>query len=148
MPNRTLTYPPQMANFRPHGAVTAHIQDGAGVIFHAALGSIGDDKTSFRVYVWSEAPTGTLALIPIVSPPNNAPSFAVVGGRLMLCGVQETAPDVRSIVERDVPGFVAPASTLAQFIGQLAERLKDEDAPITQIVADVALRAVRRALGG
>jgi len=108
MANRTLTYPPEMAGFRPHGTGRASIQGGDGTIFHAALGGIGDDKASFKVYVWSEKLDGTLALISVTDPPNNAPSFYTVGGRLVLTGVLETAPNMRILVERDIPGYLVP----------------------------------------
>lgn len=106
--NRTLRYPPEMANFKPYATPSAHIQSGDGTLIHAALGSLGDDKATFHVYVWTEKPDGALAVVPIPDPPNNAPAFAVVGGKLVLYGVLESSPGIRSLVERDVPGYVVP----------------------------------------
>lgn len=148
--NRTLTYPPEMTGFRPHGTVTAHVQSADGAIFHAVLGGIGDDKTTFRVWVWKEAPGGALSLIAITEPPNNSPSFVVRGGQLVLCGVRETAPGQREVVERDVPGFVPLSSAipLKDIFGAFISRLGDGDveAPLTKAVGATALTALHMAL--
>lgn len=102
--NHPLPLPPEMAGFKPYGTGMAAIQSGDGAVFHAALGSIGDDKSTFYVWCWTEHPDGSCALVPIPDPPKNAPSFAVVNGGLRLYGVLDTA-----IVERNVPGWIPPA---------------------------------------
>lgn len=127
--NRTLVYPASMPNFKPYSVTSAHAQSGDGTLFRAALGSLGDDKATFHVYVWTERPDGTLTAITIAEPPNNAPTFAVVGGKLLLYGVLESSPGVRILVERDVPGYVAPAVAAADprlkgFLDGLAAALK------------------------
>lgn len=108
--NRTLHYPPEMPNFKPYSVPSAHIQSGDGTIFHAALGSLGDDKSTFHVYAWTEKPDGTLTVVPLAEPPNNAPSFTIVNGKLVLHGVLESSPGIRTLVERDIPGYVVPAA--------------------------------------
>lgn len=108
MTNRTLPLPPELATFKPFGTGMASVQSGNGDRFHAALGSLGDDKSTFRVWVWAEHPDGDCTLIPIDGPPNNAPSFAVENGALVLYGTLEVA-GARTLVARDVPGYVAPA---------------------------------------
>lgn len=109
--NRTLRYPPEMAGFKPYATPSAHIQSGDGTMFRAALGSLGDDKATFHVWVWTEAKDGTLAMVSIAPPfPNNAPTFAIIDGALVLHAVLEATPGVRVLVERDVPGYVEPSA--------------------------------------
>lgn len=107
MANRTLPLPPELATFKPYGTGMASVQSGNGDRIHAALGSLGDDKATFHVWCWAEHANGTCTLIPIEAPPNNAPSFAVENGALVLYGVREIA-GVRTLVACEVPGYVAP----------------------------------------
>lgn len=100
-----LTYPADMPGFKPYTVSSAHIQSADETIYHAALGSLGDDKATFRVYCWTEKPDGTLTQLELDAPPNNAPTFAVVNGRLILYGVLDDSAG-RRLIQCDVGPFV------------------------------------------
>lgn len=137
-PDQSLVLSEPSDTFKAYGAAVAAKEDGAGNIWRAALGSIGDDKTTFYVWVWVEKKSG-VEVISIADPPRNAPALYTKGNSLVLIGVLDG-----EFVERIVPGFVAspPPLTLAQLLGALAERLKVPDAPITKAMATAALAAL------
>lgn len=136
--------PPAMAGFKAYGTAVARIQDANKTIFRAALGSIGNDKATFYVWVWSERPDGSAEVIPIDNPPKNAPSFDASSGLLILSGVLDGAT-----VECEVPGFVAPGQPpdLATILTAIIARLADPSSKIAQAIGSAALAAVRAALG-
>lgn len=144
--NRTLTYPPEMAGFISYTTVSAHIESAGGVVFRAALGRVGD---AFHVYVWKELPNGTKALVSVEEPvPNDAPSFAVIGGKLFLYGVIDRSSTDRPIVEREVPGYIDPLPGVirTEVIRSLAGPSKVADA--VGAVARAAVEELRAALRG
>lgn len=106
----TLTYPPEMAGFRPHGAGTAHLFSGDGAIYHAVLGHIEGREGTFYVWVWKEGAGGALTHIPVVDPPNNAPTLVAVNGRIILYGVREIGPNQRIVVRRDIAPYIDPVA--------------------------------------
>ena len=142
--------PPEIQPFKPYGTGMAAIQDAASTTFYAVLGGIekGNDaekRASFKVYVWKEK-DGVATLIPIDNPPNNAPTFCVKNGGLVLLGILESPPGTKTLVERDIPGFVAPALDLATILTGIIMRLADRESKIYEAFADAAVDAVRAAL--
>lgn len=142
--------PAAIQPFKPFGTALAAIEDGAGVTFYAVLGGIdkgtdAEKRASFFVRVWREK-GGVTEVVPLENPPNNAPSFCVKGGALKLVGILESPTGVKTAVERDVPGFVAPPPiyTPGQILGVLTQRLADEDDQVTLAV----IKAVAEALLG
>lgn len=106
MPDRSIR--PPDPRFKPYMGPPARARSADGSIFYAQLGSIGDDKTTFHVYVWMEHTDGTVIPIPVVNPPNNQSTLTVEAGHLLLTG-----PLNGAIVERVIPGFVVPVPTTA-----------------------------------
>lgn len=98
------------SSFKPYTGPPASIPSADGAIFYAHLGSRGDDKASFRVYVFVRR-GATLEEVPIdVSlAPNNQASFREeLDGTLTLVGTRNGI-----LVEQAIPGFVAKGTETA-----------------------------------
>lgn len=131
--------PAELQPFIPYNMPPACVEDANGTIFRAVLGSIGQDKTSFHVHVWSEAANGVLTVIPIHDPPNNGPTLYVRSGKLILAGALGT-----TLVEREISDYIAPPPilTLNDILNAIIIRLKLPASGLYRTVADVAVQAV------